>query len=136
MIFRTRRFEIEIEWGWPWCRITRIFRPRAKRPAPGQYERDPSQGCAFAGPQRGDCENAVGFPGISIPDQHDGPDDTVDVYGKPNGWCWSCWKSHRIERMHAQLHAAGLREEGFPTPQEEFADYAAHRNAMDQSLTL
>ena len=67
-------------------------------------------GCIFAGPGRGDCENAVGFPGQSIPGQHDGDDDTVDAYGKPNGWCWSCWKSHqiaeqakRIEELEAEI---------------------------------
>lgn len=60
---------------------------------------DPSQGCAFAGPGRGDCFNFLGLPGKSIPNQHDGPDDTVDVYGKPNGWCWSCWKAEQITRL-------------------------------------
>jgi hypothetical protein len=33
---------------------------------------------------------------------HDGPDDTVDVYGKPNGWCWSCWKSHQLRDLRAE----------------------------------
>jgi len=60
-------------------------------------------GCNFSGPGRGDCEHFVGLPGGSIPDQHDGPDNTVDVYGKPNGWCWSCWKSLKIQRLHDQI---------------------------------
>ncbi len=59
--------------------------------------------CTLAGPGRGDCWNFVGLPGKSIPDHHDGPDDTVDEYGKPNGWCWSCWKSEQIERLRAQV---------------------------------
>lgn len=53
--------------------------------------------CVFAGPGRGDCAHFVGLPGKSIPGQHDGPDDTVDVYGKPNGWCWPCWKDHKLQ---------------------------------------
>ena len=63
-------------------------------------------GCSFAGVGRGDCSNYVGLPGHSIPDQHDGEDDTVDCYGKPNGWCWSCWKSEKIERLERQLQPA------------------------------
>lgn len=59
--------------------------------------------CTLAGPGRGDCEHAVGLPGKSVPGQHDGDDDTVDVYGKPNGWCWSCWKSHQIKRLEAEV---------------------------------
>jgi len=51
----------------------------------------------------GDCKHAVGLPGISVPGQHDGPDDTVDMYGKPNGWCWSCWKSHQIEVLSRRV---------------------------------
>lgn len=61
-------------------------------------------GCAFAGPGRGDCEHAVGLPGKSVPGQHDGPDDTVDAYGKPNGWCWFCWRGYRIARLEEKLH--------------------------------
>ncbi len=58
-----------------------------------------SGGCMLADTGRGDCQNAIGLPGVSMPGQHDGDDDTVDVYGKPNGWCWSCWKSRRIEDL-------------------------------------
>jgi len=72
-------------------------------------------GCLYAGPGRGDCEHAVGLPGTSIPGRHDGPDDTVDVYGKPNGWCWACWRQHRIhqleeevERLQVQLAGCGV----------------------------
>lgn len=59
-------------------------------------------GCTLAREARGDCEHFVGLPGKSIPGQHDGPDDTVDVYGKPNGWCWSCWKSHQIVALRKE----------------------------------
>lgn len=51
----------------------------------------------------GDCLHFIGFPGKSIPGQHDGRDDTVDEYGKPNGWCWSCWKTHQIEQLNSLL---------------------------------
>ena len=57
-------------------------------------------GCSYAGAGRGDCEHAVGLPGKSIPGQHDGDDDTVDHYGKPNGWCWFCWHSHQLAEAH------------------------------------
>jgi hypothetical protein len=59
-------------------------------------------GCAFAGPGRGDCEHAVGLPGKSVPGQHDGPDATVDVYGRPNGWCWFCWHSKQIRDLQKE----------------------------------
>ena len=65
----------------------------------GMDERIESGGCLYAGPGRGDCEHFIGLPGQSIPNQHDGPDDTVDAYGKPNGWCWSCWRSKRIAEL-------------------------------------
>ena len=61
--------------------------------------------CTLAGPGRGDCEHHTGLPGISIPDQHDGPNDTVDAHGKPNGWCWQCWKSKQIEMLQEQVAA-------------------------------
>ncbi len=53
----------------------------------------------------GDCSNYIGLPGKSIPGQHDGPDDTVDAYGKPNGWCWSCWKSLHIQQLETLVSA-------------------------------
>jgi len=59
-------------------------------------------GCGFAGPGRGDCEHFLGLPGKTIPGQHDGPDDTVDAYGKPNGWCWYCWLSHKLAKAEAE----------------------------------
>ncbi len=61
--------------------------------------------CSYAGPGRGDCEHFTGLPGESIPGQHDGPDDTVDVYGKPNGWCWFCWHSLQIQRLRDTVPA-------------------------------
>jgi len=61
-------------------------------------------GCERLGPG-GDCERYIGLHG---------PDDTVDVYGKPNGWCWSCWKGYQlkraaeeIERLRAKAGEAG-----------------------------
>ena len=60
-------------------------------------------GCTLTGPGRGDCKHAVGLPGNSIPGQHDGEDDTVDVHEKPNGWCWSCWRIKQNEYLHAQV---------------------------------
>ncbi len=63
---------------------------------------DMDGGCIRPG-TGGDCANYLGLPGKSIPDQHDGPDDTVDIYGKPNGWCWSCWKSHQIEEFRLEV---------------------------------
>ena len=59
-------------------------------------------GCTLAGLGRGDCEHFIGLPGKSIPGQHNG-DDTVDVYGKPNGWCWSCWKSHQLAKAREEV---------------------------------
>ena len=64
---------------------------------------DMGGGCLFSGPGRGDCAHFVGLPGKSIPGQHDGPDDSVDCYGKPNGWCWSCWKDNHISQLKAQI---------------------------------
>lgn len=60
--------------------------------------------CTLAGkPGRGDCLHFVGLPDISIiPKQHDGL-STEDEYGKPNGWCWSCWKSWQIEQLIDEL---------------------------------
>ena len=72
-------------------------------------------GCELSGRGRGDCFNAVGLPGETVPDQHDGPDDTVDVYGRPNGWCWQCWKSHQIDELqsiNADLRKAAAALEG------------------------
>ena len=62
-----------------------------------------TNGCLLSGPGRGDCVNFVGLPGPSIPGQHDGEDDTLDVYGKPNGWCVVCWGSEQQSRLHAEV---------------------------------
>jgi hypothetical protein len=66
-------------------------------------------GCFYAGPGRGDCEHFIDLPGKHIPGQHDGPYDTVDVYGKPNGWCWFCWHEFQLQKLrqnNAKLLAA------------------------------
>ena len=62
--------------------------------------------CAYAGPGRGDCEHAVGLPGMSIPGQHDGTDTTVDLYNRPNGWCWHCWLMYSRDAAREDLHKA------------------------------
>ena len=62
--------------------------------------------CTFAAPGRGDCEHFIGLPGKSIPGQHSGPDDTVDYYGKPNGWCWHCWRAYQIDSLREQVGKA------------------------------
>jgi hypothetical protein len=72
---------------------------------------DSGGGCTLAGPGRGDCERFIGLPGRSIPGRHDGPDDTVDAYGKPNGWCWSCWKSKQIVDLRGMLAAIRSQKE-------------------------
>lgn len=59
--------------------------------------------CRFAGVGRGDCEHFVGLPGKSIPGQHDGPDDTVDCYGIPNGWCEYCWAQHQLIEANQRI---------------------------------
>lgn len=63
-----------------------------------------TSGCLFAGPGRGDCEHAVGLPGEDRDVDHDGP-RTEDAYGRPNGWCWSCWKSYRIATLEREAMA-------------------------------
>jgi hypothetical protein len=61
-------------------------------------------GCHFAGPGRGDCDHFIGYPSnIHVPQQHDGPDDTVDCYGKPNGWCWYCWLQYQLAAAQSEL---------------------------------
>jgi hypothetical protein len=62
------------------------------------------RGCLFAVPGVGDCEHAVGLPGKSIPGRHDGPDDTVDEYGRPNGWCEVCWLRHQLQYALDELY--------------------------------
>ncbi len=57
-------------------------------------------GCTLAGLGRGDCEHAIGLPGRSIPGVYDGFE-----YGKPKGWCWSCWKSNTIIEFRREVKA-------------------------------
>lgn len=72
-----------------------------------ELEKRKEPSCLLAGPGRGDCEHAVGLPGKSIPGQHDGDDDTVDHYGKPNGWCWFCWNRRIITTLEALVGKRG-----------------------------
>ena len=80
--------------------------------------------CQLAGPGRGDCEHFIGLPGISIPGQHDGPDDTKDCYDKPNGWCWNCWRSYQLDKLKKELSASKI----------ENAKRAGH--GLDQALRI
>ncbi len=80
-----------------------------------QIQQADSGSCDFAAKGRGDCSHAIGLPGKYIPGQHDGPDDTVDHYGKPNGWCWQCWKSHQIQQQQTAITNA-LRKLRWATP--------------------
>ena len=47
-------------------------------------------GCFYSKEGRGDCEHFIGLPKESN-------ETTEDVYGKPIGWCWFCWKSKQLE---------------------------------------
>lgn len=79
------------------CDLVKIIGPEPLPPNVKPVKAWDNAGCAFAGPGRGDCLHFIGFPSpIHKPGQHDGPDDTVDAYGKPNGWCWACWKDFRL----------------------------------------
>ena len=49
-----------------------------------------THGCLLSGPGRGDCWHALGLPG-----KREHP-ETIDHYGRPNGWCQVCWQSERI----------------------------------------
>ncbi len=51
--------------------------------------------CHFARPGRGDCAHYVGLPAVL-------DETTTDVYGKPNGWCWWCWRAHQLEQSRAE----------------------------------
>jgi hypothetical protein len=73
-------------------------------------------GCLLAESGRGDCEHFIGFPGLIVKGQHDGP-PTQDVYGKPNGWCWFCWWSYRTHK--AEEIARKYEPEVVPAPPEK-----------------
>jgi hypothetical protein len=83
----------------------RKLRERRSEATTGATPESEGGGCTLAGPGRGDCEHFIGLPGKSMPGQHDGPDDTVDVYGKPNGWCWRCWLTHQHDGLVAAAKA-------------------------------
>ena len=56
-------------------------------------------GCFHTGPGRGDCEHFIGMPSVV-----DGT--TTDVYGKPHGWCWTCWRVYQLRRNASAIRAA------------------------------
>ena len=64
---------------------------------------EPGMGCFHTGPGRGDCEHFIGMPSVV-----DGT--TTDVYGKPRGWCWTCWRVYQLRRNASALRTA-LAEE-------------------------
>lgn len=85
---------------------------------------DPGIGCMRPGPG-GDCEHYIGLPGKSIGHPDKPADDTVDEYGKPNGWCWSCWKSHQIMKMGAKISAS-----------EALFGFCGWLTSRDESITM
>lgn len=90
----------------------------------GGYIESPidARGCLFSGTGRGDCEHFISLPGKSILGKHDGPDDTVDEYGRPNGWCEVCWLSQQLKYTHDELYL--------------FADHHGGEKYADGVLTL
>ena len=90
-------------------------------------------GCTLAGPGRGDCEHFVGRPGESRPGMHDGPDDTVDHYGRPNGWCFYCWVSSKLLRAEAEIrriHRGVVSKHQPPDPLDDAVLNAAVCDAL------
>lgn len=57
-------------------------------------------GCSRPG-SGGDCKHFIGVPGERV--IGDGTDSTEDEYGKPNEWCWSCWKSYQIDTLRKEV---------------------------------
>lgn len=50
-------------------------------------------GCQFISHNRQDCERSIGL----------GADTQRDAYGKPEGWCWSCWKDYKIRVLESVM---------------------------------
>jgi hypothetical protein len=91
--------------------------------------------CYFAGPNRGDCTHFIGLPGLDQDVDHDGP-RTEDEYGKPNGWCWFCWQSHRIEVLQAALACLDLSYVHPTDPQFELLRaYLRARDSRERTVT-
>lgn len=68
-------------------------------------EKSRVEGCVRSG-SGGDCLHYFGLPGQSIPgDIDEEPSQAAHVHGKPHGWCWSCWKSHRIDKLEGEVYA-------------------------------
>lgn len=82
------------------------LRKKPQLQGPPLQEPDTSEskrGCLLSGFGRGDCEHFIGLPGRSIPGKHDGPNDTVDEYDRPNGWCEVCWRGRQIQVLEYTL---------------------------------
>lgn len=90
-----------------------------------------ARGCLFSGTGRGDCEHYVGLPGKSIPGAHDGKDDTIDEYGRPNGWCEVCWRGRQITFLEMTLfNFAKEYGNGYARDTVEFALNKATHNGI------
>jgi len=63
--------------------------PEPCKPYPG-----PLCPLAFSRPEHADCEQVIGLPS----------GHPVDAYGKPIGWCWTCWTSHQLARARERIH--------------------------------
>jgi hypothetical protein len=74
------------------------------------HNTDIAMNCLYAGGKAGaersggDCEHALGLnrPG---PDGEAIPRST-DIYGKPEGWCWWCWKQYQLRQAETALQIA------------------------------
>ena len=93
--------------------------------------------CHLAAQGRGDCEHAIGLPGLHSEVEHDGP-DTEDIYGKPNGWCWHCWHTHqilalqqRISELRGQLREVALCAETLRIP-NKYAEIQIDADLIDK----
>jgi len=66
-----------------------------------------SGGCTRA--SHGNCETHVGLSSLPL------SKDSVDNYGKPKGWCWSCWKDCQIAQLQKTLcrYAKGDAKDNF-----------------------
>lgn len=87
--------------------------------------------CQLAGPGRGDCLHFVGLP-VTL------DETTTDHYGKPHGWCWWCWQSHRLAIATqvveaAEAFCAELQEDAEGVPQPELQKLHAALDASDNA---
>lgn len=56
-----------------------------------------THGCLLSGPGRAHCPNFLGMPDeIKFP-------DTVDIYGRPLGWCEVCWSGEQFRKLSIEF---------------------------------